>query len=66
MMTPVPIPPKVMSQIGIDLMRLKAHKGMKYIISAVDYFTKYCELGALPNKEESTVATWIYNNIFCR
>ena len=27
MMTLVPIPPKVMSQIGIDLMRLKPHKG---------------------------------------
>ena len=65
-MTPVPIPPKVMSQIGIDLMKLKPHKGMNYIISVVDYFTKYCKLGALPNKEESTVATWIYDNIFCR
>ena len=66
-MNPVPIPPKVMSQLGIDLMRMKpTNKGMNYIISAVDYFTKYCELGALPNKDEHMVATWIYDNIFCR
>ena len=31
-----------------------------------DYFTKYCEIGALPSKEENIVATWIYKNIFCR
>ena len=66
-MNPVPVPPKVMSQLGIDLMRMKpANKGMNYIISTVDYFTKYCELGVLPNKDEHTVATWIYDNIFCR
>ena len=34
---------------------------MNYIISAIDYFMKYCELGVL-----LTVATWIYNNIFYR
>ena len=65
-MTPVPIPPKVMSQIGIDLMMMEPSKGMTYIITAVDYFTKYCEIGALPCKEENIVATWIYKNIFCR
>ena len=65
-MTPVPIPPKVMSQIGIDLMMMEPSKGMTYIITAVDYFTKYCEIGALPCKEENIVATWIYENIFCR
>ena len=66
-MTPVPIPPKVMSQLGINLMRMKpTNKGMNYITSAVDYFTKYCKLGALPSKDENTVTTWIYDNIFCR
>ena len=65
-MTPVPIPPKVMSQIGIDLMKLDDYKSMNYIISAIDYFTKYCKLGVLPNKDEHMIATWIYKNIFCR
>ena len=42
-MNPVPIPPKVMSQLGINLMTMKpTNKGMNYIISTVDYFTKYC------------------------
>ena len=57
-LTNIPIPPKVMSQIGIDLMSMEKetkHR-MNYIISAVDYFTKYCELRVLPNKEECTVA----------
>ena len=66
-MNPVPIPPKVMSQLGIDLMRMKpTNKGMNYIISTVDYFTKYCKLDALPNKDKHTVTTLIYDNIFCR
>ena len=66
-MNPVPIPPKVMSQLGIDLMRMKqTNKWMNYIISTVDYFMKYYELGALPNKDEHTVTTWICDNIFCR
>ena len=39
-----------MSQIGIDLMCMDESQGMNYIISAIDYFTKFCELGALPNK----------------
>ena len=65
-MTPVPVPPKVMSQIGVDLMMMEPSKGMTYIISAVDYFMKYCELGALPNKDEHAIATWICENIFCR
>ena len=55
-----------MSQIGIDLMSMEKETkhGMNYIISAVDYFTMYCELRALPTKEECTVAIWIYDNIF--
>ena len=65
-MTPVPIPLKVMSQIGINTMMMQPSKGMTYIISAVDYFTKCCELGDLLNKDEHTVTTWIYKNIFCR
>ena len=64
---PISIPTKVMSQVGVDLMHMKkANKGYHYIISSVDYFSKYCELGALRNKEAVTVGKWIYDNIFCR
>ena len=66
-MHPIAVPTKVMSQIGIDLMYMgKANKGYNFVITAVDYFSKYCELGALKNKEAITVGKWIYDNIFCR
>ena len=39
---------QVMSQVGIDLMHMgKANKGYNFVISCVDYFSKYCELGTL-------------------
>ena len=62
----IPVPIKAMSQIGIDLMKLKESNGYNYVISAVDYFTKYVEMGALKDKKASTVSLWIYDNIFCR
>ena len=48
----IPIPLQVMSEIGNDLMSMEkgTKHGMNYIISAVDYFTKYCRLGVLPKK----------------
>ena len=47
-------------------MEKETKHSMNYIISAIDYFTKYCELGAFLNKEEMTVVIWTYNNMFCR
>ena len=52
----VPVPVKVMSKVGIDLMCLKEtdgfkdKRGYKYIITAKCYFTKYVELRALKNQ----------------
>ena len=49
----VPIPMKVMSQVGIDLMKLcetdrfEDEAGFQYVITAQCYFTKYIEIGAL-------------------
>ena len=64
---PVPIPIKVMSQIGIDLMRMKeTPDGYNYVISAIDYFIKFVELGAIKDKCAVTIGSWIYENIFCR
>ena len=41
-MHPVPVPIKVMSQVGIDLMKMKeTPDGYNYVISAIDYFTKF-------------------------
>ena len=65
LMHPVPVPIKVMSQVGIDLMKMKeTPDGYNYIISAIDYFTKFAKLGALKDKAAITVGNWIYENIF--
>ena len=67
----VPIPQKVMSQIGINLMKLCETEGyekpgFQYVITAQWYFTKYVEIGILRTKTGLEVAIWIYTNIFCR
>ena len=64
---PIAVPTKVMSQIGIDLMHMgKTNKGYNFVLPAVDYYIKYCKLGALKNKEAITIGKWIYDNIFCQ
>ena len=62
-MHPIPIPIKVMSQIGVDLMHMSKVDDKMFLITAVDYFTKYIEMGALPNKQATTIALWLYENI---
>ena len=54
-----------MAQVGIDLMKLKLSKGYNYVITAIDYFTKYIKMGTLKDKNVLSVATWIFDNIFC-
>ena len=62
---------KVMSQVGIDLMKLcetdgfEDEAGFQYVITAQCYFTKYIEIGTLRTKTGLEVANWIYMNIFC-
>ena len=60
----ISIPMKPMAQVGIDLMRPKPSKGYNYVIMAIDYFTKYVEMGALKDKSAESIAIWIYENIF--
>ena len=62
----IPIPIKVMSQIGVDLMLMSKVDDKMFLTTAVDYFTKYVEMGELPNKQATTIALWLYENIFCR
>src|SRR6266540_2664276 len=38
----------------------------KYIIVAIDYFTKYSEVRTLTNANAKSVANFIYENIICR
>ena len=55
-----------MSMVGIDLMQLKPYKRYHNVISAIDYFTKYIEIGVPKTKSAEEVMTWIFNNLFCR
>lgn len=63
---PIPIPSKVMQQIGIDLIQLPEINGLKYAIIAIDYFSKWSEGRALPDKRAESVARFIYEDIICR
>ena len=53
---------KPMAQVG---MRLKPSKGYNYVIMAINYFTKYVEMGAQKDKSAESIAIWMYENIFC-
>ena len=45
---PIPLPVKVWSQIGIDLLGpLKAIDGYKYIVTALDYISKFVQAESL-------------------
>ena len=41
-------------------------KQNKYIVVAINYFTKWPEARAIPDKKASTVATFIYEDVICR
>ena len=55
-------------QIGIDFVGplSKTDKGNRYIIVAVDYFTKYPEAKAVKEATAKEVSTFIYEEIICR
>ena len=54
--------------VGIDFMgpfKTSQH-GNKYIILAIDHFTKYVEAAATPSFDALTTAIFLFNNIICR
>ena len=61
----IPIPMKPMAQVKIDLMRLQPSKGYNYVITAINYFTKYVKMGAQNDKSAESIAIWICKNTFC-
>jgi len=65
-MHPVGVPTRHMAQLGIDISQMPEVDGMKYIIVAIDYFTKWIEAEAIKDKAMGTVARFLYTNILCR
>jgi hypothetical protein len=57
-----------MERVGIDILGPLplSDSGNRYLLVAMDYFTKWPEVVALPNQEAITVATALVNNFFCR
>ena len=53
-------------QIGLDLIHMNKCRGYQYIITAIDYLSKYCEMRALKEKTAKEVATFIYEDLICR
>jgi hypothetical protein len=65
----IPIPVKgPFHRIGIDIKGPLpiTSSGNRYIIVAMDYFTKWPEARAIPNIKAETVAKFIYEEIICR
>ena len=55
-------------QQGIDIIEplTETSQGNKYIVVAIDYFTKYLKIRALINANAKSVANFIYEDIICR
>ncbi len=55
-------------QWGIDIVGplTETSRGNKYIVVAIDYFTKYPEARVLSNTNAKSVANFIYEDIICR
>ena len=63
---PIPVPSKIFAQIGMDLIHMNRCRGYNYIITAVDYLSKYCEMRPLKEKSAREVARFIYEDLICR
>lgn len=59
----IPVPNEAMKQIGVDITSLPEINGYRYVIVAIDYFTKWSEVKALKDKTAVTVAQFLYKLI---
>ena len=64
---PIKIKPQVWKRIGIDLIGplTTTKSGNKYIITCTDYFSKWVEAEALPDKTASSTAKFLFH-LICR
>ena len=66
-MCPVSVPNMIWSQIGIDLMGTlkETEHRYRFIMTFIDYFTKYPEVIALRIKSAKEVGYHLYKSIWC-
>ncbi|KAL5503401.1 hypothetical protein EMCRGX_G010343 [Ephydatia muelleri] len=64
---PVPVRAQVWHKVGIDLIGPlpETKKGNKYIVTLLDYFSKWPEACPIPNKTALAVAQFLFE-MFCR
>jgi hypothetical protein len=55
-------------RIAIDIAEpfTESESGIRYLLIAMDHFTKWPEVSGIPNQEASTVADAAATNLFCR
>lgn len=59
---PIPIKAQVWSQLGMDLIGplRETSGGFKYIITVIDYYSKWAEAGPLKDKTATSVSEFLY------
>ena len=63
----VNVPQGVMRQIGVDITQLPpTEDGYRYVVMAIDYFSKWPEARALRAKTALSVAAFLFEEIICR
>ena len=63
---PIPVKAQIWSQVGMDLIGplTETPCGNKYVITLTDYFSKWTEATALPDKSADGVARFMYSVSF--
>ena len=62
----IPVPSRIFSQVGIDIMHMPEVDGYKYLITAIDYLSKYVEMRPLKQKTSLEVSNFLFEEIICR
>lgn len=60
---PIPVPTRLWAQVGMDLIgpMPSTPRGNRYIVTLTDYFSKWAEAAALPDKTAHGVARFMYS-----
>ncbi len=57
-----------MERMGVDIMGpfSRSERGNRFVLTAMDYFTKWPEAYALPDQEAKTVVDVLVDGMFCQ